>query len=137
MLPRIPITMTARPKLQLHQIVQISLLICLNSLLQLLPSSFDSSGSGDGGRHSVISLGEPVTPGVFLGETVSGTGDGELNLLGDLQVLVERGLCLAPFLVETGDLSGGVVVSLLSRLASRHIKKETEFLYHVETHDMH
>jgi hypothetical protein len=124
MLPRKPITMTAWSKLQLHQILQISLLIRLIGLLQLLFPSVDSDGSSDGGRHPVILSGELVTPKVFLGEPVSGPGVRESNLLWDLQVLADGRLCLAMLLVETGDLGGGGGgVSLVSRLASMHFKK--------------
>jgi hypothetical protein len=116
MLPRIPITMAARPKLQLHQILQISLLIRLISLFQLLLSSFNRGRSGDVGSELILLLRELVALEVFAGET--GPREGEPDLLWDLQVLTDGCLCRALFQIEPGDLCGGGGISLFSRLAS-------------------
>jgi hypothetical protein len=66
-----------------------------------------------------------VAPETFLGEP--GSRDGESNLLWDLKVFANDCLCLAMFLVETGNLGGGGGVSLLSRLASKRTERKPVF----------
>jgi hypothetical protein len=119
-LPWIPITVTAWPKLQLHQVLQVSLLIRLIRLLQLPPSRFGSSGSGGG--KLVILLRELVAPEVFASET--GSGEGKPHSLW-----ASWRLCLSLLLVETGDPCGSGGISLL-------VWVNFDFLCHVWTGDM-